>query len=134
MTAEAQVRLTHGETRLTGSAEGVAAAMNTERLVLKAALAAVQRILREDVRLVPGDIAVTRLGRGEVVIVELTAVEPRSELHLVGVCRLGDDRARAIVFAALGALNRVSARLMPVAWTEVRVDPGGGSSESGGHA
>jgi hypothetical protein len=134
MTAEVQVRLTHGETCLTGSAEGVAAALSTERLVLQATLAAAQRILREDVRLVAGDLAITRLGRGRVVIVQVTAVEPRSELQLVGACRLTDDRLRAVVFATLAAINRVSARLMPAAWTEVRVDPGGQSSDSGGHA
>ncbi len=134
MTAIAQVRLTNGETSLTGSAEGVAAALGSERLVLQATLAAAQRVLREDVRLVPGELAITRLGRGDVVIVELAAVEARSELHLVGACRIADDRLRPVVFATLAALNRVFARLMPVAWTEVRVDPGGPSSESGGHA
>lgn len=134
MTAEVQVRLTHGETCLTGSAEGVAAALNTERLVLQATLAAAQKILREDVRLVPGDLAITRLGRGRAVVVEVVAVEPRSELQLVGACRIVDDRLRAVVFAALAALNRVTARLLPADWTEIRVDPGGPSSESGRHA
>lgn len=134
VTAEVQVRLMHGETCLIGTAEGGAAALNTERLVLQATLAAVQRILREDVRLLCGDLAVTRLGRGRVVIVEVAAVESRSELRLVGACRITDDRLRAVVFAALAAINRVSARLMPVTWTEIRVDPGGPSSESGRHA
>lgn len=122
--AEAEVRLAAGEVDVTGRAEGPPSAGGSERLIAQATLAALQRMVREEVRLVLGEVMVTRMSGGEVVLVEVHVVRPRATQRLVGASPLAQDRLRPVVFATLAALNRVLAVLLPPGWMEVRVEPG----------
>ncbi len=121
--SEVQVEL-DGEGRvLVGSAVGVPCALGTERLVVAACLEALGQLVPESVRLVTGDLVLTRLGSGEAFVVEVLLVRQRWEQRLIGACAIGQDRHRSIVLAVLDALNRVLGRLSPGPWVEYSVDP-----------
>ena len=92
------------------------------------------QLVPENVRLVPGDLVVTRLGSGEAIVAEVLLVRPRWEQRLIGACPVGQDRYRSIVFAVLDALNRVLGRVAPSPWVEYVVAPDVRSEESGGSA
>jgi hypothetical protein len=120
--AVVDVRLMIGERSLGGSAAGTAAALATERLVVAATLAALERVVRDDVHLLPGDLCISRLGTGEALLLEVVLVEGRRERRLVGASRIGTERHRAAVFATLAAVNRVIACLLPPRWMEIVVE------------
>ena len=119
--SEAQVTLDVGGRILIGVSEGAPAMLGTERLIAAATLAALGKLVREDVRLVPGDLSVARCGSGDAVLVEIIIVHPRAEQRLVGACRVQQDRHRCVVFAVLDALNRVLETLVPQAWVAFNV-------------
>jgi len=121
--ATVRVALDAGGRRLCGRAEGIPAGLGTERLVLQATLAALEPLLAPGAQLAPGELAVARLGDGDVVAVEALILRARDCERRVGACRLEGDRLRAVVFAALAALNRRLGALGARPWTEVRVEP-----------
>jgi len=121
--SEVQVDLTYGNRELTGSATGVPAVLGTERVIVEATLAAVSEMIAANIKLLAGDLTVTRIGAGEVVLAEVILVESRREQQLVGVCPKGQDRHRAVVFAVLSALNRILSRITkPGKWVEFQVE------------
>ena len=120
--AEVDVRLEAGGREWRGLANGVAGAGMTERLAVEATLGALQHMVREEIRLAPGDLAVRRLGERPVVLVEVRVVGLRGQRRLVGACPVEDDRCRAAIGATLAALNRTLATVTPSGWTEVRVE------------
>ena len=119
--SEVQVVLEVSGRTLHGTAEGAPASLGTERLIAAATLQAVERLVRDDVRLLPGDLTFTRCGHGEAVVVEIVVVHPRSEQRLVGACRVQQDRHRCVVFAVLDGLNRMLETLVPQEWVEFDV-------------
>jgi len=119
--SEAQVTLDVGGRILIGVSEGAPAMLGTERLIAAATLDALGKLVREDVRLVPGDLSIARCGPGDAVLVEIIIVHPRAEQRLVGACRVQQDRHRCVVFAVLDALNRVLETLVPQAWVAFNV-------------
>ncbi len=119
--SEVQVRAGLGGKILDGHAVGVPCRLGTERLVAEAVLDALQKVLSQDVRLVAGDLAFTRLGPGEVVLVEVVIVRQRTEERLVGACKLGQERMRSVAYATLDALNRILPTLGPKEWVEYEV-------------
>ena len=121
--AEALVRLSVDGRALTGSACGVPAAMESERLVACATLDALRPLLPDDTRFVCAGVAETQIGCGRAMLVDVRCVRSRSELRLIGACAAQADPLRGAVFATLDALNRVLGLLAPLRWTEVRVDP-----------
>lgn len=120
---QAQVELSFEGRRLIGSATGVPAVRGAERAIAAAALNALQKATRDDVRLWPGDMSFARVGDSDVVLVEVLVVRPRDEQHLIGAALIGLDRQRAVVFAVLDALNRIFKRLSPERWIEFQVEP-----------
>lgn len=121
--SEVQVELRLNGRSLIGSSAGAPATLGTERLIAAATLAALEKVVRQDVRLLSGDLTFTRVGPGEAVIVEVVLVKPRSEERLVGACRVQQDRHRCVVFAVLDAINRILGTLMPQDWIEFEVAP-----------
>jgi hypothetical protein len=123
---EVQVDLIFGDRDLTGCATGVPALLGTERLIAMATLQALESILNPDLRLIPGDLSITNIGSGAVVISEVILVQARREQHLIGACPVGQDRHRSVVFAVLSALNRILGKVsQPSEWVEYQVVPEG---------
>jgi hypothetical protein len=90
----------------------------------------VARLLKEENKLLAGDLTFLRVGTGEVVVAEVILIQLRQEQNLIGACRVGADRYRSVVFAVLDALNRIMQRLVPGQWVEYRVDPEGAPAEA----
>ena len=120
---EVQVELGSGGRVLAGTATGVPATLGTERLVFAATLDALTKLVSDDVKLLPGDLTLTQVGGGEVIVVEVLLIRTRLEQQLIGACLVGQDRHRSVVFAVLDAVNRVLTRLAPKRWVEYRVEP-----------
>jgi hypothetical protein len=120
---EVQVRLAAQGRDLLGCASGIPVGFETERLVARATLEALQCLLPEDERLLAGDLSCSRVGSGEVMVAEVLWARGRGQQRLIGACPLEADRLRSAVFATLDALNRILAKLAPSGWTEVRVEP-----------
>ncbi len=129
--AEVQVELGLDERRLLGAASGVPASLGTERLVAAATLSALEGLVRSEIRLLIGDLTITRIGPGEAVMVEVVLIEPRREQRLVGACHVGPDRHRSVVFAVLDAINRIVSHLAPGRWIEFHVEPDGNDGGMG---
>ena len=104
---QAQVEIEwRGATRL-GSATGVSARSNAERLVAQATLQALQPFLGETRALALEDVAVLRMARQDVVVVSVKLLEPRRERSLTGSCTVEQDVPQSVVYATLSALNRI---------------------------
>lgn len=127
--SEVQVELLYEGERLVGSAHGVPATLGTERLVANATLDALAQIVCDDIRLLCGDIAFTRVGSGDAAIAEVILVRRRSEERLVGACHVGPDRQRSVALAVLDAINRRLVRISPDTWIEHRVGSASEGSE-----
>jgi len=121
--AEALVRLAADGRSLVGTACGVPAKMEMERLVVCATLEALRPLLPDDARLICGGLARPAIGAGRAILVEVRCVRPRSEQRLIGACAAEADPLRGAVLATLDALNRLLGLLAPLGWMEVRVDP-----------
>lgn len=121
--SEVQVALEADGRSLMGSATGPPSFLGTERLVVVATLDAVEKMIRNEVRLVPGDLTFVRVGPEEAVIAEVVLMRARWEQRLIGACHVGQDRYRSVVFAVLDALNRILGRLEPGRWVEFYVEP-----------
>ncbi len=129
---EVQVELLSEGRVLVGTATGVPASLGTERLVVAACVDALSRLVPQEVRLLAGDLVFARIGAGEVIVVEVMLIRPRSEQRLIGACPVGQDRFRSIVFAVLDGLNRVLGGLSPGHWVEYSIDADESSDVGGG--
>ena len=122
--AEVQVRLSVNGRQLQGGATGMPTARGMERMVIAATLEALQQLVRDEVRLVPGELRRLRVGGHEARLVQVTVWRPHEEQALLGACWVRQDPYRAVVLATLDALNRALCRLAPIHWMEIRVEPG----------
>lgn len=104
---EAQVELQDDDRIVTGTASGPAVRRSQEKLVARAALAAVARLFGEGVALELAGVERSRLGHRSVVLSHLVLLRSRTETHLVGSALIGTDALEATVFSVLDALNRV---------------------------
>ncbi len=121
--AEVHVNLTFAGREISGSATGVPAALGTERLIAEATLDALSQLIDQNTKLISGDLTIATIGGRQVVLSEVILVQSRHEQHLVGVCPMGQDRSRCIVFAILSALNRILGRItQPSRWIEFQVE------------
>ena len=134
--SQVQVELSLDGRHLLGTAAGVPCALGTERLVVRATLDALEQAVSDDLRILDGDLAFTRAGLTEAVVVEVVLVWPRSEQRLLGACAVGQDRHRSVVFATLDAVNRIFQRLAPEHWIEFQVEAeaAGPSEEAAGES
>ena len=120
---QAQVEIEwRGVTRL-GSATGVSARSNAERLVAQATLQALQPFLGEARALALEDVALLRMARQEVVVVSVKLLEGRHERSLTGSCTVEQDVPQSVVYATLSALNRILGVLSAAEPTEYELRP-----------
>ncbi|MGH6691917.1 MAG: hypothetical protein ACREF4_14705, partial [Gammaproteobacteria bacterium] len=120
---QAQVEIEwRGAARL-GSATGVSARSNAERLVAQATLQALQPFLGETRALALEDVAVFRVARQEVVVVSVKLLEPRRERSLTGSCTVEQDVPQSVVYATLSALNRILGAIGAQEPTEYELRP-----------
>ncbi|TMQ71570.1 MAG: hypothetical protein E6K80_05270 [Candidatus Eisenbacteria bacterium] len=120
---QAQVELVwRGLPRL-GTASGWSTRTGAHRLVAQATLVAVQEFLADELALGLVDVEFLRLGRKRGVVVSLSMLVERQEKLLVGTCVIEQDLHQAVVFATLGALNRLVAGMRPKEPTEYVLRP-----------
>lgn len=127
--AEVQVQLLANGRELRGCARGSSAAGDVERVVLAATLEALAPLVRHEVRLSAGELLRLRIGRRAARLVEVIVCRSHEEQRLLGVCWVRQDPYRAVVLAALNAVNRTLCRLAPVHWMEIRVESDAPSDE-----
>lgn len=120
---QAQVELSwQGVTRV-GSATGVSARSNAERLVAQATLNALQPFLGEKRALAIDDVALFRTARQEVVVVAVKLLEQRQERSLTGSCTVEQDVPQSVVYATLSSLNRILGAIGTQEPTEYELRP-----------
>jgi hypothetical protein len=120
---QAQVEIEwRGVTRL-GSATGVSARANAERLVAQATLQALQPFLGETRALALEDVTIVQMARQEVVVASVKLLEARRERSLTGSCTVEQDVPQSVVYATLSALNRILGVLSAAEPTEYELRP-----------
>lgn len=100
------VVLTSRTRAATGDARGVATASGLRRAAATATLRALERLLRESVRIELEQVERTSPGEDGTVVVVLTMLSARGTEQLTGAAVIRDDEPRAVVRATLDALNR----------------------------
>lgn len=107
---EAQVMLSLSGRTILGSASGASARDLQPRLVAEATLDAVKKFLDEPGTLVVSGVTTCPAGRDQIVLVTVQLLTGRHESTLIGGCVHSGDPHRAVVYAALDAINRVFGR------------------------
>lgn len=102
-----RVTLQWRDESLVGETGGAAATATRNRLVAEAALSALAQPLNADASFAVASVDVPVLGSRQVAVAQIVLVTSQTERLMVGSSLVDDDEPRAVVRAALDAVNRV---------------------------
>jgi hypothetical protein len=120
---EAEVTLSAGSVHATGRAVGPNTRFDVRRIVARAALDAMTKLVEGDPVLSLGELEEKELGTKRVLVVCVNRTHGRTESSLFGCCEIGYDPTQAVIFAVLDALNRLVGTLRPRQPVEYEVGP-----------
>jgi hypothetical protein len=118
-----EVVLERDELEVTGEASGISAGTGRLRLIAKATLRAVEKLLEEQVEFELLDIIKLNAGNRDALIALATCVFERGVKDLAGCVQYDDDEQEAAALAALDACNRIVEITPQVERTEYEVTP-----------
>ena len=108
-TAKARVALGYNGNTYVGDCEGVQSSMQSNKLVARATLKAVESFLNNKMNLLLEEIKTIRIADKNVVVSCVNLIDRHSEKCLIGNCVVDNDVNLAITKSVLDALNRVLA-------------------------
>lgn len=120
---EAEVTLSAGSLHATGRAVGSATSFDRRRVLARATLDAISRLVRDDPGLTLAELEEQALGPRRLLVVRVTRGHAGGEASLVGCCEIGYDPTRAVIHAVLDAVNRLVGTLPPREPVEYRIGP-----------
>jgi hypothetical protein len=118
-----EVVLERDDLEVTGEASGIAAGIGRLRLIARATLRAVEKLLEEQVEFELLDIIKLSAGGRDALIALATCVFDRGVKDLAGCVQFDDDEQEAAALAALDACNRIVEITPQVERTEYEVTP-----------
>jgi len=104
--AEVKVNLQYGDGQFEGVFTGPRSRHNTLRLIASATLSAIEQCINSELFFTVDDVAVSRVGKNDVVNVAITVLNQNGEDILVGSALINSDERDAAARAVLSALNR----------------------------
>lgn len=122
-TVEVEVMLSSGPVNATGRATGSSTRFDVRRVVARAALDAVAKLVDGDAGFSLGALEEKDVGDRRVVLVCVHRTQGRNESALYGCCEIGYDPTQTVIFAVLDALNRLVGSLRPRQPVEYEVGP-----------
>lgn len=122
-TVEVEVTLSAGAVSATGRASGSSTRFDVRRVVARAVLDSVAKLVDGDPAFSLGELEEKELGHRRVVLVCIHRTQGRNETSLYGCCEIGYDPTQAVIFAVLDALNRFVGSLRPRQPVEYEVGP-----------
>jgi hypothetical protein len=120
---QCQVVLERQDFQAKGEASGIAAQGGGLRLIAKATLRAVERLVGQDIEFDLLDVVKLRLGGRKAIVVLASLAAAGGVRNLAGCVQFVDNEHQAVVQAALDACNRVVERLPHAERTEYEITP-----------
>ena len=120
---EVEVMLSSGPVSATGRATGSSTRFDVRRVVARAVLDAVGKLVDGEAGFSLGELEEKDLGDRRVVLVCIHRTHGRHESALFGCCEVGYDPTQTVIFAVLDALNRLVGTLRPRQPVEYVVGP-----------
>lgn len=106
-TAKARVQLGYNGNTYTGESDGVQSSTQSNKLVARATLKAIESFLNNTMNLILEEIKTIKIAEKNVVISCVNLIDKQSEKCLIGNCVVDNDVNLAITKSILDALNRV---------------------------
>ncbi len=122
-TAEVEVTLSAGAVSATGRATGSSTRFDVRRVIARAVLDSVAKLVDGEPGFSLGELEEKELGHRRVILVCIQRTQGRNETSLYGCCEIGYDPTQAVIFAVLDALNRFVGSLRPRQPVEYEVGP-----------
>ena len=120
---EAEITLGAGTIHAMGRAIGPDTRFENRRIIARATLDAIAKLVANDLDLSLAELEETDLGARRVVLVCINRTEGRSEASLLGSCEIRNDPTQAVIYAVLDAVNRLLGSLQPREPVEYEIGP-----------